>query len=162
MYRFVATGVAAVLVGFFAGWKVQGWRLGNEIATIQKFHVKQLAEMQEVALSAEKEFREKERQYVASLTAAQEQRNAEIARINRRHTDAINSLRNRPERSVHVTVPGSEVSSAPTACVGSTGAELARGDAEFLAGEASRADQLRAALRQCLTQYEAARQKLKE
>lgn len=157
MYRFVATGVAAVLVGFFAGWKVQGWRLGNEIATIQKFHVKQLAEMQEVALSAEKEFREKERQYVASLTAAQEQRNAEIARINRRHTDTINRLRNRPERIVHVTVPGSEVSSAPAACVGSTGAELARGDAGFLAGYAADAARLEAALNQCEAAYNALR-----
>lgn len=155
MYRFVATGVAAVLVGFFAGWKVQGWRLGNEIATIQKFHVKQLAEMQEVALSAEKEFREKERGYVASLTAAQEQRNAEITRINRKHTAVVNSLRNRPERADSNS--NSQMPSTPAACIGSTGAELARGDAEFLAGYAADAARLEAALNQCEAAYNALR-----
>ena len=56
----------------------------------------------------------------------------------------INSLRERPPRTVRVEVPG-----APTDCQGSTGQELSRPDAEFLTGLAARADNLRAALNAC-------------
>ena len=58
----------------------------------------------------------------------------------------IDSLRERPPRTVRVEVPG-----APANCEGVTGRELSRPDAEFLAGLAARADRLRAAL---MTYYE--------
>lgn len=69
---------------------------------------------------------------------------ASIRDIDRRHHAAIASLRNRPERAA---VPAS--GAGAETYQGATGAQLSRSDAEFLAGEAARADELRAALERC-------------
>ena len=61
--------------------------------------------------------------------------------INSKYVDVLNELRNRPE----VRLP----ESARAACNGTTGAELSRSDAGFLAGESARADRLRADLAAC-------------
>jgi hypothetical protein len=50
----------------------------------------------------------------------------------------------------------------PTACTGSTGKELSRPDAEFLSGIAADADRFQAALRQCQSQYNQARDALEK
>ena len=142
MYRYVGILLVGIIVGFLTGWKTQGWRLGQEIATIRANTAKQ-AEMQEQAA------RDREAQFTDKLAKVQERRNAEVADINRKHTAVVTSLRQRPERiSVTYQVPG-----ASTACVGTTGAELARGDAEFLAGYAADAAKLEAALSQCEAAY---------
>ena len=81
----------------------------------------------------------------------QEQHNAEVAKINQDHADKVRSvnlrladalerLRNRPERMPE---------SARGACEGGTGAELSGPDAAFLEREAARADELRAAVSAC-------------
>lgn len=155
MYRYVAIGLIMLLVGFTTGWKTQGWRLGKEIATIRantvKAAEKQATELQQL----EAQYRERERQYVQMYAEAQEKRNVEIARINKRHAAVIDSLRQRPERKV----PDSnhEVPGATPACTGTTGAELARGDAEFLAGYAADAARLDAELTKCEAAYNALR-----
>ena len=59
------------------------------------------------------------------------------------------SLRNRPERSTTAKVP---TDSCPA--VGVSGAELARGDGEFLAGYSADAAILAQAVKQCEAQYE--------
>lgn len=59
------------------------------------------------------------------------------------------SLRNRPERSTTAKVPEN---TAPA--VGVSGAGLARGDAEFLIGQATDAAILAQAVKQCEAQYE--------
>ena len=81
----------------------------------------------------------------------EEVKNAEIKAIDRKLALArADGLRLRAERS--------EPSPATTAaCKGATGAELSRSDAEFSLREAARADRLRAALAQCYTQYDKAR-----
>lgn len=66
---------------------------------------------------------------------------ARIAVVDSRLRNALDSLRDRPDRPVP---------EAPrTDCKGATGAELSRQDGEFLAGEATRADRHRAALETC-------------
>ena len=157
MYRFLAIGIIGAIIGFGSGWKLQGWRLSAEIAKIRTTHAEQMQKLQDIAITAEQEYREKERSYIISLTHAQEQRNEEVAAINQRHATLVHRLRQRPERIVTVTVAGSEVPSAPAACIGTTGAELARGDAEFLAGYAADAARLEAALNQCEAAYNALR-----
>lgn len=147
MYRYVAVALLSLLVGFFGGWKTQGWRLGQEIATIRA-DTANLAEKQELAA------RGRETQLVIKLAEAQEARNVEVADINRKHAATVASLRNRPERTRTVTV---EVPGATPACAGSSGEELARGDAEFLAGYAADAARLEAALSQCEAAYNALR-----
>jgi hypothetical protein len=60
--------------------------------------------------------------------------------IQRKLNDALDGLRNRPDR-----LPEDSRSS----CQGATGAELSRPDSTFLEGEAARADRLREALGTC-------------
>ncbi len=145
MYRYVAIFLVALAVGFLTGWKTQGWRLGKEIATIRADTAKQ-------AQKQEQDARDKEALFTNRLAKAQESRNVEVARINRKLTATLNELRNRPERPTD-----SEVPSATPACTGATGAELARGDAEFLAGYAADAARLDAELTKCEAAYNALR-----
>lgn len=57
-------------------------------------------------------------------------------------------LQNRPDRP-----SSTDVSSNTTPAVGATGKELYRADAEFLIGEATRAEQVRNQLEYCTSQY---------
>jgi hypothetical protein len=84
----------------------------------------------------------------------QEKENAKNSALAERDA-AIARLQSRPGRQP--ARPSTAAPASPT-CTGTTGAELSRPDAEFLVGEASRADVLRAALQQCYGQYEAARE----
>lgn len=61
------------------------------------------------------------------------------------HERDLDSLRNRPPRRIEVVRDG--------ACSGSTGAELSRPDAEFLAGEAARAERVLEGLRTLTGKY---------
>jgi hypothetical protein len=65
-------------------------------------------------------------------------------------------VRHRPERAAHSSALPGTASPGPSGprC---TGAELPREDAEFLAGESARAEQLRAALAQCYAHYDQVR-----
>lgn len=70
-----------------------------------------------------------------------------ITAVNARLADALEQLRQRPERLPE---------SAATACAGATGRELSAPDAGFLVREAARADRLRAALSECYAVIDAA------
>ena len=70
--------------------------------------------------------------------------NATVATITR-------ELRNRPDRPSGANMPSS-TTTEPT-CTGSTGKELYRADAEFLIGEAARAERLIILLESCKAQY---------
>ena len=91
--------------------------------------------------------------------ANQEKANAAIRKqasdqaiINTRLRADLASLRNRPERTADLSaIPGAR-------CSGATGAELSRSDAEFLVGEAARADEIRAGLAACYAVIDGVRQ----
>jgi hypothetical protein len=63
-------------------------------------------------------------------------------------TAITRELQNRPDRPSSTDVPGNT-----TTTVGATGKELYRADAEFLIGEATRAEQVRNQLEYCTSQY---------
>lgn len=155
MYRYIAIILVGLAVGFLTGWKTQGWRLGKEIATIQEAKAQAENKARQDALAKEQEYRQKEQTFQAALAGAQEKRNEEIKRINAQHAVVVASLRNRPERTRSNDNP--EVPGTTASCTGTTGAELARGDAEFLAGYAADAAKLEAALTQCEAAYNALR-----
>lgn len=90
----------------------------------------------ETALAVERANQEK-------ANAAIRQQSADQAAINTRLRADIASLRHRADRAPDL----SAVSDAR--CAGATGAELSRSDAEFLVGEAARADEIRAGLAAC-------------
>lgn len=152
MYRYVALGVITLLLGFSTGWKTQGWRLGKEIAQLQEAKIQESEKAQREAVAREQEYRQLEKKYQANLARAQEKRNAEVANINAKLNGTLIGLRNRPERTVYDS--DNQVSSATSACVGATGAELASGDAEFLARFAADAAKLDAELTKCQAAYD--------
>jgi hypothetical protein len=88
----------------------------------------------------EREARLKEQKLQKDADNVKNELQAENKAISGRLADAIERLRNRPERLPAVTL---------SACKGSTGAELSRTDASFLEREAARADEFRAGLKAC-------------
>jgi len=105
---------------------------------------------------AQDEARQREQEMQATADKLRKDKDAQIKDINARHTGILNSLRDRPDRA---TTDTSAMSGAANACAGSTGAELARGDAEFLAEYATDVAKLEAAFAQCITQYDEVRKK---
>lgn len=101
---------------------------------------------------AEKQARQNERNMQAAADEFERQKREEIERLTDRHRVLVDSLRKRASRPVASVVP-SNTGNAQSAQV-CTGAELHREDAEFLVGEAARADQLRAELDACYQQYD--------
>ncbi len=93
--------------------------------------------------------RDKEQELVAYSEKLRKEKDREIREINARAIALGNIVRQRPERQ---TMPDTA-----TTCAGTSGAELARGDGEFLIGYAADAARLEAALKQCVSQYEALR-----
>lgn len=150
-------GAALAVAAAGAGGLYKGHELG--MAEVQQAWDKEKTQQYAAYAEAQEAARQKEQDLQASADKLRKDKDAEIRNINARATALANSLRERPSRS---TTEASAVSStasagcAPTSC---TGAGLSREDAEFLAGEAARADELRAALKQCHAQYESLRPK---
>lgn len=84
-----------------------------------------------------------EREQQGVVNDAMRNQAASLASINNRLRADLVSLRNRPERA------SATDQTARSSCAGATGAELSRSDAEFLVGEAARADEVRAGLSAC-------------
>lgn len=93
--------------------------------------------------------REQERAQQEKINASLKQQAGALARINDGLRADLDGLRNRPGRADGVS------DAARVACAGGTGAELSGPDAVFLAGEAARADALRAGLEACYAALEA-------
>lgn len=112
----------------------------------------QLAEEHAKAMAAA---REKEQALQANADQLRREKDDEIRTINARAASLADSLRKRPARTETSAVSSATGSGCPVPVC--TGASLSREDAEFLAREAARADELRTSLNQCLKQYEAMR-----
>ena len=82
-----------------------------------------------------------------------------ITRLTADRDALLRSVRERPSRDSGGDVPGT--AAAGDRCAGCTGAGLSREDAEFLVGEAARADRIAEQLSACVAQYEAAREAVK-
>lgn len=82
-------------------------------------------------------------------------KNEQLKAIDRRLNTALGELRKRPDRPAPGAPPRDTA-----ACAGATGAELAGGDAEFLAGFAADAARLQAAVETCQARYESLRTRL--
>jgi hypothetical protein len=152
---FIAGTVLAVVCAYGTGhW--QGDEAGQ--AKVQAQWDKEKAKLAEEYAANVAAMREKEQVMQSNADKLREDKNRELREANARNTALLNSLQqrsNRPESSgVSTTASNGSTSS------GCTGKELYRTDSEFLAREAARADELRISLKQCYSQYEAARQAL--
>ena len=115
-----------------------------------------LAKLAEEHAKAIAAAREKEQQLQAQADHLRQEKDDEIRTINARAASLADSLRKRPDRATQASTVSSTTSTSCPAVV-CTGAGLSKEDGEFLAGEAARADQLRALLKQCHAQYDALR-----
>lgn len=136
----LAVGIAFVLNGFY--WNAHG---GNAADT--RWTAKITAER----LAATEAARTQEQKWQGEIDGNSKVYLEKIAAADKRLRIALNSLRSRPDRTVYLP------SDPRPDCKGSTGAELSRPDGEFLAGEAARADSIRAGLEACYAYADAIR-----
>jgi hypothetical protein len=135
-----------------------GYYKGNSAgrAEVQQAWDKEKAEQYAAYAKGQEEARKREQEMQQAADRLRREKDAEIRDINARTIALSNSLRDRQERPAsNNPVPGT-TSPRPAAC---SGKELYREDGEFLVRVAREADELRAALDQCVKQYNAARQK---
>ena len=129
------------VTGLLTGWKVNGWRLEARIADLQASYALTYAE-------AEKAARNRETELNQDLIEIRRLRDAEVTNISNRLASALNSLRDRHERP-----KDGGVSKDSGTCSAASGAQLAKGDGEFLAGYSADAYRLQKELDHCVTQY---------
>ena len=135
-----------------------GYYKGNSAgrAEVQQAWDKEKAEQYAAYAKGQEEARKREQEMQQAADKLRREKDAEIRDINARTIALSNSLRDRQERPAQ----NGAVSGAARSCGGASGAELAKGDGEFLAGYSADAARLQAALDQCVKQYNAARQKV--
>ena len=119
------------------------------VAGLKQDAADQRATAAEVARIAERANRTKEQSWQDAANQSAKAKDEALLNIHARLDDALGELRNRPQR------PTGAVPAAPSACQAGTGAGIYAEDAGFLVREAARADQLRAALGACYSQYDA-------
>jgi hypothetical protein len=147
---FIAGSVLAVVFAYGAGhWQGDDAGQAKVQAQWDREKAKQMAEYAENMRLA----REKEQALQQGANNLREEKDRELKKVADTNRILLGSLRNRPERPAE----GSAVSGTASACSGATGAQLAKGDAEFLAGYSADAASLKAALDQCVKQYESLR-----
>ena len=108
----------------------------------------------EALAAAQEEMRVREASLQAVAAKQRKEKDREIRSLNARVDELLNSVRNRPSR-------GDKGGLSDNSGIGHgscTGAELYRDDSEFLVRVAREADEIRLAYKQCMAQYEAARQ----
>ena len=134
-----------------------GYYQGNTAgrAVIQQAWDKEKAEQYAEYAKGQEAARAREQEMQAAADKLRREKDAQIKDINARATALANSLRDRPERPSQ----NGAVSDTTRSCAGASGAELAKGDGEFLARYSADAARLQAALDQCVKQYNAVRQK---
>ena len=149
-----------VILGFVLAIGVAaggGYYKGNAAgkAEVQTEWAKEKAEQYAEYAKGQEAARVREQEMQAAADKLRREKDAQIRDINARATALSNSLRDRQER------PSKDgaMSGTTRSCAGASGAELAKGDGEFLAGYSADAARLQAALDQCVKQYNAVRQK---
>lgn len=117
----------------------------------------------ETLLAVEQAYRQKEQVELSmqdKLQELQRKKDEQIRSISKRYDAIIAGLRDRKERASSSEQGGSDPSAnAETAC-GCTGEGLYREDAEFLVGEAARAELIKQELLTCYKAYDSAREAL--
>lgn len=147
----VAGGVIVAGIALGVGYS-KGDTAGR--AAIQQLWDKEKAEQYAEYAKGQAEARAKEQELQANADKLRQEKDIEIRNISARATALANSLRDRASRPAESSgVP--QAANVGQAAVGCTGSGLYRPDGEFLAGEAARANTLRAELKQCYKQYEA-------
>lgn len=143
MYKIVAVAAIWLLSIIIPSWLSYGAGVDKEATKFLKYRQSQ----QSLVLAQEEEHKQ---QLVKQLKDKEDA----IKSLNQRHVSIVNSLRQRTERPITLTFSTETSGSSVSTGAGSTGQQLYREDAEFLVGEAAKADILREALKSCRRQLE--------
>jgi hypothetical protein len=152
MNPYVIIGVVVAVGVAGASGLYQGHKLGK--AEVQQAWDKEKAEQLAAYAKAQEEARAKEQELQANADQLRREKDAEIRNINARATALANSLQQRPSISTQSSTVSGSTSSGQGGC---TPRQLYRESAEDFVKVAIEADNLRLALKQCYTQYEALR-----
>lgn len=152
---FLVGAAIAVAVAGGAGY-VKGTSHGKMV--VQAEWDAERMRQQEAHAKAMQEAIEKQQAIQADADQLRQEKDRETRDLLDRNAALTNSLRNRPQRPV--VQAGAVSSPASTGSSGCTPRELYREDSEVVVGLAREADEIRLALKQCYTQYEAVRLKL--
>ena len=157
MYWYITIG-AIVAIGAAA---VGGYHTGKDsgMAEVQQAWDKEKTAQYAQYAKAMEESVEIQQQLQMGADKLRQEKDREIRDITARNTALANSLRDRQSRPAPNTSSMSSTASVESSAC--TGKDLYREDGEFLVGIAREADELRAALKQCYAQYDAARQTVK-
>lgn len=143
MYKIVVVVIIWLLSIIIPSWLSYGAGVDKEATKFLKYRQSQ----QSLVLAQEEEHKQ---QLVKQLKDKEDA----IKSLNQRHASIVNSLRQRTERPITLTFSTETSGSFVSTGAGSTGQQLYREDAEFLVGEAAKADILREALKSCRRQLE--------
>ena len=121
-YLIAGAALISAAAGFYGGWAIKQGQW--DAATV----------------AAQQESKTQREQQDAAIAKQNQAHADQVRSVNRKLADALERLRNRPERASEP---------ARAACEGGTGAELSGPDAAFLEREAARADELRSAVSAC-------------
>lgn len=143
IYTHAVTAVITAVIVSIGTWVVQSWLYDGIIAKTEAKHFDEIRQ-------AENNARMIETKWQKDAAQSREEKNREIRNIRSTYIAAINSLRDRPDRPVSEMSADTNNGNVAEGCNGQT---LYRPDAEFLIGEAARADEIRLSLLQCYDQY---------
>lgn len=146
--------VGALVLGAAGGAALDHIIMAGRISKMEAQTAEVDRQRAEIRATDEREARAKETKLAAQVGQIEQEKVDAISDINRRHAVELDGLRKRADRK---PTGASQTPGAAPTCEGATGAELSRSDAGFLAGEAARADQQRAALGACYSAYDAVR-----
>ena len=146
--------LGALVIGLAAGAGIDHTIMAGRIDKMKTAQSEVLRQREVVRAKDEAKARQTEQEMAESFGRQLQVKENEKDRIAGQRDAANASLQDRPNRQPARTGPAA--ANAPD-CKGATGAELSRQDGEFLAGEAARANTIRAALSQCYAQYDSAR-----
>lgn len=155
MNPWVILGFVVAIIGAAGAGYYQGNEAGQ--AKVQQAWDKERAAQEAEHAAAQAAAREKEQALQANADQLRQEKDREIRNLNARATALANSLRDRQDRPTAQSSAVSGTTAVGPTATGCTGKELYRPDGEFLAREASRADELRILLKQCRDQYETIR-----
>lgn len=153
------TAIAVVLVAGVAGGYgfIQGRASGQ--AEIQQKWDAERVQLEAEHAKAQQLAREREQLMQSAADQLRQEKDREIRNLNARASALNASLHDRKERAAVASGSVSGAAGAGGSAASCTGAGLSREDAQFLAGEAARADELRVSLKQCIAQYQAVKGK---
>lgn len=150
MYRTLIAVAAIIAFTGAVGWKAYTAGQAEATQRLTAIYVAEKLETQKAVNAELMKARQREKELLAVMKQSSQEYNNEIQRVTTKHHNIIDSLRNRPITRTDSDRGVPESTSTDTGC---TGKGLARPDAEFLAGYATEAAKLQAALNSCKESY---------